>query len=205
MSCCRWSKLIHLGINKLQSGASAPVQAVSCSSSGAQKWTYDSNAQTYANGGMCLDSSSAIDGTKVVVNNCNGDSSQKWSLASNGFVKNGKNNQCLDMPDGSTQSGTAIQVWTCNPLGINDNQVWSVQATAPVPPPTDGFARCYAQPDCGGQQLGPNIAVGTCVITPFEADVRVECTGQDFYKVALYGANSRCSGVYIWKWTKPKR
>ncbi len=69
----------------------------------------------------CMDDllGSTTNGTKVVVADCNGGSTQAWTLKSDGTVR--FQNKCLDLTGYGTANGTKVQLWDC---GGTTNQQW---------------------------------------------------------------------------------
>jgi hypothetical protein len=66
------------------------------------------------NSGRCLDvaNGSAADGTAVQIYDCNGTSSQNWTIASNGTLR--AFNRCLTTVGGGTVNHTLVELRTCN-------------------------------------------------------------------------------------------
>ena len=80
----------------------------------------------------CVDlAGGAIDnGTKLVINDCNGASSQSWAVTADvqtgAFVfKNVAAGRCLDENNWDTSPGVPMQVWDC---GGGTNQKYYIQA-----------------------------------------------------------------------------
>ena len=76
--------------------------------------------------GLCLDTAGGTaDGTKIVLNTCNGSASQVWTQGSNRSLVSKATNKCLDDPASNTANGTQLDLWTCN-AGMN--QEWRLPA-----------------------------------------------------------------------------
>jgi hypothetical protein len=71
----------------------------------------------------CLDvqGGANVDGTPVIITDCTGSVSQKWTF-SGGQVKIASWNKCLDVTGGSTTPGTKLQIWDCS--SGSANQKW---------------------------------------------------------------------------------
>ena len=80
----------------------------------------------------CFDIGTA-NGSLLVINDCNGGSSQTWTptydTASSSFtIKNLASDRCLDIPNGSLSNGTHPQLYDC--AAGNNNQkflIWAAQ------------------------------------------------------------------------------
>ncbi len=85
--------------------------------------------------GKCLDITGASNGKRVTQQGCyyNNNGHQGWALAdkgvSNGWryftFENVHAKKCLDVPNGTMDSGAAIQVWDCNG---SQAQLWRIPA-----------------------------------------------------------------------------
>jgi hypothetical protein len=91
--------------------------------------------------GLCLDSGSAANGTRVLQQTCGGASSQKWKVqqqAGGAFtVTTANGNSCLDIADISTADGAAVTVWEC--VG-GANQAFHAPGLGGTQPPPPGDA-----------------------------------------------------------------
>jgi hypothetical protein len=99
------------------SASGNPVQVWMCLEDPSQEWTVESNGTIQING-LCLDTSDGgtTAGTAVVVNTCDGSSTQVWTWASGSshtLVNKGAN-ECLNDPSSDTANGTKLQIWTCS-------------------------------------------------------------------------------------------
>ncbi|WP_432827566.1 ricin-type beta-trefoil lectin domain protein [Dactylosporangium sp. CA-092794] len=65
-----------------------------------------------AQSGKCLSSTSATDGTALVIWSCDGSIPQQWSFEGDGTVRSVR--LCMDLPSASTTDGTPIQVAKCS-------------------------------------------------------------------------------------------
>ncbi|NUT92538.1 MAG: RICIN domain-containing protein [Saccharothrix sp.] len=58
----------------------------------------------------------------MVIWSCNGQDNQKWTLGSDGSIRNVRAGLCLDADGAATANGTRLILWTCNG---QDNQKWN--------------------------------------------------------------------------------
>jgi len=58
----------------------AKVDSAICNGTGAQVWYYDNGQIVNAHSGLCLDATNMANETQLVMNNCNGGTSQNWQL-----------------------------------------------------------------------------------------------------------------------------
>lgn len=67
-------------------------------------------------GDKCLDAynQGTTNGTRVVTWPCNGQSNQKWTVGSDGSVRNTLSGLCLDVDRAGTANGTPLVLWTCD-------------------------------------------------------------------------------------------
>uniref|UniRef100_UPI00056678F4 RICIN domain-containing protein n=1 Tax=Streptomyces sp. NRRL B-3229 TaxID=1463836 RepID=UPI00056678F4 len=68
-------------------------------------------------GDKCLDAynQGTTDGTRVIIWTCNGQNNQKWTVGSDGTIRNvNAAGLCLDTDRSGTANGTALQLRTCN-------------------------------------------------------------------------------------------
>ncbi|GJF31058.1 galactosylceramidase [Kitasatospora sp. NE20-6] len=65
------------------------------------------------NAAKCLDdyTASNVNGTKIVVWDCNGSGAQQWTQTGGTLQVNGK---CLDVTGAATANGTPVELWDCN-------------------------------------------------------------------------------------------
>ncbi len=100
-----------------------PVDLYTCNGTGAQQWTYGSDARLRALG-HCLDvyGGGTANGTRVDLANCNGTGAQEWAYLKGGWF-NPQSGKCLDDPNSSTIPGTFLQIFSCNGGG---NQHWTL-------------------------------------------------------------------------------
>jgi len=96
----------------------SPVIGYKCHGGIQQKWIPDGRGgfQTARNLNKCLDVSgdTTAEGTKLVINTCDGTDSQRWAL--HGTIQNGRTNECLDIPvTGTTvSSGQTLVTHKCH-------------------------------------------------------------------------------------------
>ncbi len=102
-----------------------------CIGNAEQKWTMESDG-TIQIDGHCLDSANVTPGPSLVVlNPCDGLSSQQWSVGSNHELVNtgattvNATPYCLDDPGFNATNGTQLGIYSCN--GGN-NQAWRLPA-----------------------------------------------------------------------------
>jgi Ricin-type beta-trefoil lectin domain len=96
------------------------VQLESCVGSGAEQWTMEPDG-TFRTVGMCLDATGNSPGAPVVLNPCDGSTSEIWTPGPYRALVNQASGLCLDDPNFDTSNGTPLQVWSCN-QGVN--QQW---------------------------------------------------------------------------------
>ena len=65
-------------------------------------------------GDKCLDASNqgATNGTRVISWPCNGQNNQKWTVGSDGSIRNVNAGLCLDIDRADTANGTPLVLWT---------------------------------------------------------------------------------------------
>jgi hypothetical protein len=81
-----------------------------------------------SNTNKCFDIGTA-NGSLLVLNDCNGASSQNWTVTYDGNayqLKNAASNRCLDIPAGNLGNGTRPQLYDCQ--SGNNNQRFVVRA-----------------------------------------------------------------------------
>ncbi|MFB9830701.1 ricin-type beta-trefoil lectin domain protein [Actinoallomurus acaciae] len=84
-----------------------------------QQWSFVNG--TLRSMGMCLTATGASAGAALVIESCDGGSSQLFRLTSAYDIVHSGTNKCVDAKDNKTAAGTRLQIWTCN--GQN-NQKW---------------------------------------------------------------------------------
>jgi hypothetical protein len=60
--------------------AGTTVDSAACNGTAAQQFYYDNGQIVYPHAGLCLDAGNMNNGTKLIVNSCNGISSQQWQI-----------------------------------------------------------------------------------------------------------------------------
>ncbi|KAJ7190226.1 ricin B lectin domain-containing protein, partial [Mycena pura] len=114
------------------------IQIWTCTGGNNQKWALTTgpgsgtppvgNAiKPGASSTTCLTAPSNTDGGAVVVQPCNGASSQSWTRNGGTYVIYG--NKCLDVTNGSTANGVKMQIWSCN-TGSTNQQFTTTSAHA---------------------------------------------------------------------------
>ena len=94
-----------------------------CNTTGAQKWTFNSNG-TLEVLGLCLaDHNYTGAGTKLVLWTCIGNRNEQWTHKSNGEYVLAVQSLCLTDPSGSSVNGTQVQIRTCQNF---KDQHWSL-------------------------------------------------------------------------------
>jgi hypothetical protein len=121
--------------------AGEPVTIWQCDSSSAEKWTFEPDggpgqpdggtpqSGTLTIGGKCMDLKNGSDKpeTYVVLEDCDGKSSQQWMIVgSDGQFWNTYSRYCLADPGGSTTNGHQVWVWDCDG---GTNQAWTLPAS----------------------------------------------------------------------------
>lgn len=80
-----------------------------------------------ASSSLCLTAASNTNNAAVTVNTCSSTSSnQRWVYTSTPGTISIFDSKCLDVPNGSTANGQAMQIYTCNVGSVNTNQQWYV-------------------------------------------------------------------------------
>jgi hypothetical protein len=81
--------------------------------------------------GRCVDVSNAAtaNGTPVQLWDCNGQTNQSWTAASNRQLTVYGGTKCLDANNQGTTNGTAVIIWDCNGQA---NQQWTVNASGTI-------------------------------------------------------------------------
>jgi hypothetical protein len=89
--------------------------------------------------GKCLDDNSgSANSTPVVIYDCNGGASQKWTFTNGVLHINGK---CADVTALGTANGTKVQLWDCNG---GTNQQWTANSNGELVSVSSG--RCLDDP-----------------------------------------------------------
>jgi hypothetical protein len=112
----------------------AALQLYSCLGDAQQQWQLvGRQLQVYAD--KCLDATAdPSNGTRVVIEYCDGSPEQQWSWGSDGTIRSLPTGLCLDAVNDGQTDGTQVQLWKC--LG-ETWQSWSRSVTtAPAPAPT---------------------------------------------------------------------
>jgi hypothetical protein len=114
------SKCIDVPSSNFVDGAL--LQAWTCNSTSAQKWTFSGGALLSQNG-KCMDvaSGSTANGAVVQLYTCNGTGAQQFVLSSAGDLVNVQANKCVDIKDNNTADGAKLQIWDC---AGTPNQKW---------------------------------------------------------------------------------
>jgi hypothetical protein len=82
----------------------------------------------------CVDNpQGGLDGTRLQMWDCTGATNQQWQItpdAQSGvyIIKNASNGRCIDVPAGSTSSGTQMQIYSCT--SGNNNQRFYIKASS---------------------------------------------------------------------------
>lgn len=103
------------------------LQIWTCNHLDDQKWQFYSDGTLRALGD-CMDvqNHGTSSGTAVLLDTCNGNSSEGWHKASGNTLVNNRSGKCLDAKDQGKSPGTTLQIWTCqNPE--QSNQVWHIK------------------------------------------------------------------------------
>ncbi|WP_378789308.1 endo-1,4-beta-xylanase [Nonomuraea fastidiosa] len=89
----------------------------------------------------------------AVLNALNGGSSTEPPVEGEGQIKGEGSGRCIDVPNGSTSDGTAVQLWDCNG---GTNQQWTLTDS--------GELRVYGNKclDAGGSSNGARIQIYSC-------------------------------------------
>jgi Ricin-type beta-trefoil lectin domain len=77
-------------------------------------------------GNKCLDASGqgTVNGTKVIIWDCNGQPNQQWTLNADRTVTGVQSGLCLDAEGAGTANGTRLILWACHG---GPNQQWSLR------------------------------------------------------------------------------
>jgi alpha-galactosidase len=107
--------------------------------------------------GRCLDvnGASQVNGTRVVIWDCHGQSNQQWTSTGVGELRV-FGNKCLDVNNNGTADGTSVIIWDCN--GQN-NQKWRFNTDGSIT--ALGANKCL---DVSGASTanGANLQIWTC-------------------------------------------
>nr|WSY57696.1 ricin-type beta-trefoil lectin domain protein [Streptomyces sp. NBC_00886] len=109
-----------LGVPNGKTGVQAQIYG--CSGKATQTITQTTAGELRISG-KCLaaDGDGTTAGTKLILWDCNGKTSQKWWFRLNGSVINRSNGLAIDV-ESATDDGSKVQLWTA--LG-NPTQTWS--------------------------------------------------------------------------------
>ncbi|MGV9246897.1 polymorphic toxin-type HINT domain-containing protein [Streptomyces sp. NPDC003710] len=116
------------------------------------------SAFTISGGGKrCVDDAggSTTAGTKVQINTCNGATSEKWTIGTDGTVR--VLGMCLDTTGNATTSGTLVVIDTCK---TDATQKWKVTTTGTLVSNANG-AMCLTDPGASGT-TGTQLTLATC-------------------------------------------
>lgn len=102
--------------------AGVRLQIWDCRRTAKQLWTFPADG-TVRSMGKCLDVAghSTADGAAVVLADCSGASSQKFTLNKAYDLVNTKADRCVDVLDENPDNGARLQIWQCTG---NANQKW---------------------------------------------------------------------------------
>jgi hypothetical protein len=104
-------------------GEGGRITQAGCESTEAQQWLYNSATKQLSafNGSSpaCVETTGAANSLQLAA--CAGGPAQEWTLAPNGSIVNRSSGLCLDVPEGSSATGTEVIAYECN--GGN-NQSW---------------------------------------------------------------------------------
>ncbi|KAJ6540064.1 ricin B lectin domain-containing protein [Mycena vulgaris] len=97
------------------------IQTWSCTDGPNQQWTLTTGPSEpitpSVSSTTCLTAPTNANGGEVVVEPCDGSTSQLWTVIDETFVVYG--NMCLGVTNGNTASGTKLQIWDCTPGDAN--------------------------------------------------------------------------------------
>jgi hypothetical protein len=96
-----------------------------CEGTAPEKWTMEPDG-TFRIVGMCLDATGNFQTAQVVLNTCNGSTSQDWQPGGNHSLVSQASGLCLDDPGFNTRDGTQLQIYGCNG---GQNQQWWLPAS----------------------------------------------------------------------------
>ncbi|WP_425245085.1 ricin-type beta-trefoil lectin domain protein [Streptomyces sp. NEAU-NA10] len=116
------------------------------------------SAFTISGGGKrCVDDAggSTAAGTKVQINTCNGATSEKWTIGTDGTVR--VLGQCLDTTGNATTSGTLVVIDTCK---TDATQKWKVTTTGTLVSNANS-AVCLTDPGASATN-GTQLTIATC-------------------------------------------
>jgi hypothetical protein len=107
--------------------------------------------------GKCLQ---APKGAAVEITNCVAGNTEKWTIASDGSIRNG--GHCLDISGTSSYSGKGVQLATCT---ASPRELWTQAARGQLVNPASGL--CLTDP---GARTGNGVVpvVGGCTGKPYE-------------------------------------
>ncbi|KAJ7041240.1 ricin B lectin domain-containing protein [Mycena alexandri] len=97
------------------------MQIWACTDGPNQQWTLTTGPSEpitpVVSSTTCLTAPTNANGGKVVVDACDGSTSQLWTAIDSTLVVYG--NKCLDVTNGNTANGTKLQIWDCTPGDAN--------------------------------------------------------------------------------------
>ncbi|MGV9360903.1 glycoside hydrolase family 27 protein [Amycolatopsis sp. NPDC003731] len=109
-----------LDVDNASTASGAGTLLWDCQTAANQLWTTWENGEIRVFGDKCLDGGSS--GAQVTSRSCTGQNNQKWTLGSDGTLRNVQSGLCLDAEGAATANGTRAILWSCNGQA---NQKWS--------------------------------------------------------------------------------
>jgi hypothetical protein len=115
------------------SAGSGAIQQATCNGTPAQSWSFvtatnGNFALKAQSSGQCLSGANPTSGA-VTQGACDGSAAQSWTLYNVGIgsyeLTHAGTSACLDDSNGSTASGNAMQLWSCNDLSP---QIWHFES-----------------------------------------------------------------------------
>jgi hypothetical protein len=108
--------------------------------------------------GRCLDvpSGSQVNGTRTVLQDCNGGTSQAWAASPSGQLTVYGGTKCLDVAGGSTDDGAIVQIYDCSG---GSNQQWTINPDGSIVSAASG--KCLDATDHGTDN-GTPIQIWSC-------------------------------------------
>ncbi len=101
------------------------VQMWTCRGDAQQNWVIEPGGTIQLGASTCLDSANGgtANNTSVVVNPCNGGTSQIWTRGANNSLIQQASGRCLDDPGSNAANGTQLIIFNCN---AGKNQNWRI-------------------------------------------------------------------------------
>jgi hypothetical protein len=147
-------------------GNNAGVNLWDCQADAAdQHWRYNAATGALSTLGRCLDiiGNITVEGTPVELYDCNGVQGQVWRQQVDGSLVNPISHLCLDAPNGNTDNGIRLRIWSCNHAAAQKFAAYNASLLKPAAPVAMAGGKCLdvAGDDTGGD--GTTVGVWDCL------------------------------------------